>query len=34
VLEDDVTFHTHFLKLFPRYAAEVRGRAAPRGWLS
>jgi len=25
VLEDDVTFHSHFAKLFPRYAAEVRG---------
>ena len=28
VLEDDVTFHTHFRKLFPRYAAEARGSAS------
>jgi hypothetical protein len=29
VLEDDVTFHSHFRKLWPRYAAEVRSCAPP-----
>ena len=28
MLEDDVTFHTHFRKLWPRYAAEARFGAA------